>query len=116
MISHGHNDHTGGLLEALRSCGRRIPVILHPDALLLKLKTVPALRAIGAPHRWEQVEEVGCLLATREPLALVVGVQTSGEVPAHDIIRGAGGIPDPAGRTRGAGRPAGGYVAVHLPT
>ena len=88
VISHGHNDHTGGLLEALRSCGRRIPVILHPDALLPKLKAVPALRAIGAPHRWEQVKEVGCLLATREPLALVAGVQTSGEVPRMTSFEG----------------------------
>ena len=49
VISHGHNDHTGGLLEALRSCGRRIPVILHPDALLPKLKTVPTLRGNRQP-------------------------------------------------------------------
>jgi 7,8-dihydropterin-6-yl-methyl-4-(beta-D-ribofuranosyl)aminobenzene 5'-phosphate synthase len=81
VISHGHNDHTGGLLAALRACGRRVPVVLHPDALLPKLKTVPVLRAIGAPHRWEQVEEAGCLLATREPVGLVPGVRTSGEIP-----------------------------------
>lgn len=88
VISHGHNDHTGGLLEALRACGRRVPVILHPDALLPKLKTVPVLRAIGAPHRWEQVEEAGCLLATREPVGLIAGVQTSGEIPRTTVFEG----------------------------
>jgi 7,8-dihydropterin-6-yl-methyl-4-(beta-D-ribofuranosyl)aminobenzene 5'-phosphate synthase len=88
VISHGHNDHTGGLLEALRACGPRVPVILHPDALLPKLKTVPILRTIGAPHRWEQVEEAGCLLATREPVGLVAGVQTSGEIPRTTAFEG----------------------------
>ena len=88
VISHGHNDHTGGLLEALRACGRRVPVVLHPDALLPKLKTVPVLRAIGAPHRWDQVEETGCLLATREPVHLVAGVQTSGEIPRTTAFEG----------------------------
>ncbi|MFI5341524.1 MAG: MBL fold metallo-hydrolase [Candidatus Methylomirabilales bacterium] len=88
VISHGHNDHTGGLLEALRTCGRRIPVILHPDAVLPKLKTVPTLRAIGAPYRWEQVEEAGCLLPTREPVVLVKDVQTSGEVPRTTAFEG----------------------------
>ena len=88
VISHGHNDHTGGLLEALKACGRRVPVILHPDALLPKLKTVPILRTIGAPHRWDQVGETGCLLATREPVQLVAGVQTSGEIPRTTAFEG----------------------------
>ena len=81
VISHGHNDHTGGLLEALRLCGRRIPVVLHPDALLPKLKTVPTLRGIGMPHRREQLEEAGCVLATHEPVPLMSFVRTSGEIP-----------------------------------
>jgi 7,8-dihydropterin-6-yl-methyl-4-(beta-D-ribofuranosyl)aminobenzene 5'-phosphate synthase len=88
VISHGHNDHTGGLLEALWSCGRRIPVILHPDAVLPKFKTVPTLRVIGAPHRWDQVEEAGCLLPTRETVVLVKDVQTSGEVPRTTSFEG----------------------------
>jgi 7,8-dihydropterin-6-yl-methyl-4-(beta-D-ribofuranosyl)aminobenzene 5'-phosphate synthase len=81
MISHGHNDHTGGLLEALRLCGHRIPVILHPDALLPKLKTTPTLRQIGIPYRREQLEEAGCVLATHEPVPLMSFMHTSGEIP-----------------------------------
>jgi 7,8-dihydropterin-6-yl-methyl-4-(beta-D-ribofuranosyl)aminobenzene 5'-phosphate synthase len=80
-ISHGHQDHTGGLLEALRACGRRIPVILHPDALLPKFKMSPALREIGIPHRTALLEEAGCPLVTREPLLLTSCLRTSGEIP-----------------------------------
>ncbi|RPI09483.1 MAG: MBL fold metallo-hydrolase [Zetaproteobacteria bacterium] len=89
VISHGHNDHTGGLLEALRGCGRRVPVILHPDALLPKLKTVPVLRAIGPPYRWDQVERTGFLLPVRDPVHLVAGVQTSGEIPRTTAFEGS---------------------------
>jgi len=81
ILSHGHYDHTGGLVAALRRCGRRTPVILHPDAFLPKLKTVPALRAVGCPHRPEQLEEVGTVLATTGPVSLGEAVRTSGEIP-----------------------------------
>jgi 7,8-dihydropterin-6-yl-methyl-4-(beta-D-ribofuranosyl)aminobenzene 5'-phosphate synthase len=88
VVSHGHNDHTGGLLEALRSCGRRIPVILHPDALLPKLKMAPVLREVGVPHRREQLEEAGCVLATHEPVALMSFMRTSGEIPRKTSFEG----------------------------
>ena len=81
VISHGHDDHTGGLLEALRLCGRRVPVILHPDALLPKLKTMPMLRAIGMAHRRDQLDEAGCVLVTHEPVPLMSFMRTSGEIP-----------------------------------
>ena len=35
VLSHGHTDHTGGLSGLLKRYGRRkLPIILHPDALL----------------------------------------------------------------------------------
>jgi 7,8-dihydropterin-6-yl-methyl-4-(beta-D-ribofuranosyl)aminobenzene 5'-phosphate synthase len=86
VISHGHADHTGGLLEALRSCGRRIPVLLHPDALLPKLKTAPVLREIGIPHRQAHLEEAASLLVTRESLPLTSCVRTSGEIPRKNAF------------------------------
>lgn len=86
VISHGHHDHTGGLLEALRACERRIPVILHPDALLPKLKTAPTLREIGIPHRQAHLEEAGSLLVTRESIPLTSCVRTSGEIPRKNAF------------------------------
>ena len=32
VISHGHSDHHGGLEGLARELGRRMPVVLHPDA------------------------------------------------------------------------------------
>jgi 7,8-dihydropterin-6-yl-methyl-4-(beta-D-ribofuranosyl)aminobenzene 5'-phosphate synthase len=35
ILSHGHIDHSGGLLEVVKEMNRNaIPIILHPDALL----------------------------------------------------------------------------------
>ncbi len=81
VISHGHATHSGGLGEVLRRCGRRVPVILHPEALHPKLKMSPSLQNVGMPLGRERLEETACLLATHEPLTVTPGIQTSGEIP-----------------------------------
>ena len=37
ILSHGHYDHTDGLLSVLKSCNHSIPVFLHKDALNNKI-------------------------------------------------------------------------------
>jgi len=32
VLSHGHYDHLGGMLQVLKAIGRPIPVIAHPKA------------------------------------------------------------------------------------
>jgi 7,8-dihydropterin-6-yl-methyl-4-(beta-D-ribofuranosyl)aminobenzene 5'-phosphate synthase len=81
VLSHGHHDHSGGLQEVLRQTGRRIPVILHPDALCPKLKLTPSLQQVGMPLGRDRLEEAACLLEAHEPLTVTPGVQTSGEIP-----------------------------------
>jgi 7,8-dihydropterin-6-yl-methyl-4-(beta-D-ribofuranosyl)aminobenzene 5'-phosphate synthase len=35
VLSHGHTDHTRGLVGLIKRCGRtRLPIVLHPDAYL----------------------------------------------------------------------------------
>jgi 7,8-dihydropterin-6-yl-methyl-4-(beta-D-ribofuranosyl)aminobenzene 5'-phosphate synthase len=41
VISHGHRDHTGSIVEFLRERGGRTPVLVHPDAFLERWRVLP---------------------------------------------------------------------------
>jgi 7,8-dihydropterin-6-yl-methyl-4-(beta-D-ribofuranosyl)aminobenzene 5'-phosphate synthase len=41
VISHGHRDHTGSILEFLRERGGRTPVVVHPDAFVERWRLLP---------------------------------------------------------------------------
>jgi 7,8-dihydropterin-6-yl-methyl-4-(beta-D-ribofuranosyl)aminobenzene 5'-phosphate synthase len=81
-LSHGHYDHTGGLIEALKRIKKRVPVIGHPTLFDPKLKLMPHLKLIGAPINLADVESAGGvpLLATG-PVKIAEGITTTGEVP-----------------------------------
>ena len=82
VLSHGHYDHTGGLLDALKGIEKRVLVIGHPLLFDPKLKVMPNLKSIGAPFNRSDVECAGGLpvLATN-PVKVAEGVTTTGEVP-----------------------------------
>ena len=82
VISHGHYDHTGGLLKALELIGRRTPIILHPDALLKKLVLKPKIRYNGIPFRREEIEKAGgIIIKNRKPLEIAPNIYVLGEIP-----------------------------------
>ncbi len=81
VISHGHHDHTGGLIRALDMVNRRIPIILHPDALLPKFALKPKLRYTGIPFDPSEIERRGILLFSRRPINLSDSIIVSGEIP-----------------------------------
>lgn len=64
IISHGHYDHTGGLIEILKNRPGRIPVYLNGDALIEKVALFESPqgnveRAIGFPLGREDYESEG---------------------------------------------------------
>lgn len=84
VLSHGHIDHTGGMLGLLEKLGRRrLPILLHPDAFLKRRMVIKETLAIDLPapslhdlHR-EGIE----LLVERGPSFLLNGtVLVTGQV------------------------------------
>lgn len=83
VLSHGHYDHTGGLLEVLRRAGGK-EIIAHPDVWAKKygsLDNTPK-RYVGIPFIREALEVTGTTFSlSREPVKLSEHVMTTGEIP-----------------------------------
>ena len=92
FLSHGHYDHTGGLLELLRTLKRPIPVVAHPEIFNPKYKLDPYLKFIGSPFKRFQVESLGGrLILARNSVSLMSEVSTTGEVERvtlYEKVRG----------------------------
>ncbi len=81
FLSHGHYDHTGGLMGILKRMNRRVPVLAHPEIFAPKLKGLPFLKFIGVPFSRAQAEDAGAvMLESRGPVAVAKNVMTTGEV------------------------------------
>lgn len=82
VISHEHDDHTGGLKSALKACGP-VDLFIHPDAFLTrywKFETGPS------PHHLPLTEKqlksrVRNLIKTKEPTVVCKGMVVTGEIP-----------------------------------
>ena len=80
-LSHGHYDHTGGLMGVLQRRNGRVCILAHPDIFLPKLKERPTLQYIGPPFTRTQAEAAGAImLDCRSPLDVAPGVMSTGEV------------------------------------
>ncbi len=80
FLSHCHYDHTGGLMGILKAIGRRIPVIAHPEIFRKHFITKPYLRSVGIPFRKDEIEELAELYLTAEPIEMVGGLYSTGEI------------------------------------
>jgi 7,8-dihydropterin-6-yl-methyl-4-(beta-D-ribofuranosyl)aminobenzene 5'-phosphate synthase len=84
VFSHGHYDHTGGLLYILRMVKGRVEVIGHPDIWAAKYgkQSEEEEEYIGVPFPREAAETLGASFnLTREPVWISENIVTSGEIP-----------------------------------
>jgi 7,8-dihydropterin-6-yl-methyl-4-(beta-D-ribofuranosyl)aminobenzene 5'-phosphate synthase len=49
VISHGHSDHFGALVEFLKSAPKGISLVLHPDAFLKRRLNIPGKGVVDLP-------------------------------------------------------------------
>jgi 7,8-dihydropterin-6-yl-methyl-4-(beta-D-ribofuranosyl)aminobenzene 5'-phosphate synthase len=81
VISHGHYDHIGGLLQILKRSSRRIPILAHPKVFGPKFAFKPNLQFIGPDFDQSSVKAAGGILVlARNPVMIAAGVTTSGEI------------------------------------
>jgi 7,8-dihydropterin-6-yl-methyl-4-(beta-D-ribofuranosyl)aminobenzene 5'-phosphate synthase len=105
VFSHAHYDHTGGLPDLVGQV-RQIPLYAHPDLFRRRFrKTDTGLRPVGpAFDRAKLAGRVRLQLST-EPVEVIPGVWTSGEITPrpepegrgayHLVRRGRGWAADP---------------------
>lgn len=93
-LSHGHYDHTGGLVDALRT-RRHLPVFAHPAALEPKYarRDDGGGREIGMPpaSRRALEEHAAAWMPTLEPTPLWDGLTLTGPVPRVTDFEDVGG-------------------------
>jgi 7,8-dihydropterin-6-yl-methyl-4-(beta-D-ribofuranosyl)aminobenzene 5'-phosphate synthase len=84
VLTHCHYDHTRGLVKLLESANKGdIAIVAHPDIYRIHFITDPHLRHIGVgmDDGKRKVEDAGgTFYLTRDPLQIMTGISTTGEV------------------------------------
>ena len=86
VLSHGHNDHTGGLADFLKYTGD-VPVISHPDIWTKKYvqENQNSLDYIGIPVCREELESRGAQFhLTTKTFEICQSIITTGEVELNN--------------------------------
>ena len=92
VLSHGHWDHTGGLLEAIKMTKKRIPVICHPDAFNVKLSLKPKIRYSGIPYTINEVKEYAQPILIRNQIEIAPNIIATGEIPRRTTFEKIKGL------------------------
>jgi len=81
FLTHGHYDHTGGLLEVLKQIDKNVPVVAHPLIFEPKFGFKPVLTYIGVPFTLMEVKNHGAsLLLSRNSVQFMEDISTTGEI------------------------------------
>ena len=84
VITHCHYDHTQGLVRILSRMQKSdVPVVVHPELFRLNFVDAPFLRHVGVMQgdaRAGIAAAGGRLFECRQPLQLLPGLSTSGEI------------------------------------
>ncbi len=84
VLSHGHADHTGGLLNVLAQIGKNVEIIAHPGAMTTKYsgKQEDKRKNIGMPFQLQELENLGAKFKlSKTPVKITADIMTTGEVP-----------------------------------
>lgn len=94
-LSHGHYDHSGGLLPLLRTCGPK-QVFAHPAVFAprYRLKDTGESLSLGLPYPKEYLEGQGAVFALSDQhREIVPGICLTGQVPrCTDFETGDSGL------------------------
>ncbi len=82
-LSHRHYDHTGGIVGVLKSIGKRVPLVAHPDVLkpaVIISDSRVDLNA-GLPCSASELSELSNLILVKTPMQLAPSIWWLGEIP-----------------------------------
>ena len=82
VLSHGHMDHTGGLLAFLRAIGKRLTVYAHPDIFSDRYsRQAGRITYSGMPFKREALEATGADFDLSEEFREIArGIYLSGQI------------------------------------
>jgi len=96
VLSHGHRDHTGGLVAflKLRTSSTPLPITAHPDVREPKAIKVAGLKIpLGVPTLNSQMEAKVKFELSKEPVEILPGLYTTGEIKLTERTEKPGSEP-----------------------
>jgi len=82
VLSHGHYDHTGGLLALLQHAAKPMPIYAHKAIFQTRVSVAGRRRFIGIPYAQPQLTELGAQWRlSDQPVEVLPGLWFSGQIP-----------------------------------